>query len=48
MRLRNLVSTSLFTNIKFEEDEDSGDVCAYFVFKIFHTSTCYLEANIHI
>ena len=26
MRLLNLVRVSLFTNIKFEVDEDSGDV----------------------
>ena len=29
MRLRNLVRVSLFTNIKFEMDEDSSDVCTY-------------------
>ena len=38
MRLHNLVRVSLFTNIKFEVDEDSGDVNTYVVFKIFHTS----------
>ena len=31
MRLRNLVRVSLFTNIKFEMDEDSSDVCTYVV-----------------
>ena len=31
MRLRNLVRVSLFTNIKFEMDEDSSDVCPYVV-----------------
>ena len=38
MRLRSLVIVSLFTNIKFEVDEDSGNVCMYVVFKIFHMS----------
>ena len=36
MRLRNLIRDLLFTNIKFEVDEDSGNKCTYVVFKIFH------------
>ena len=38
MHLRNLISVSLFPNIKFEVDEDSGDICMYALIKIFHTS----------
>ena len=33
MRLRNLVRVSLFTNIKFEMDDDSSDVCTYVVYE---------------
>ena len=33
MRLRNLVRVSLFTNIKFEMDEDSSDVCTFIVYE---------------
>ena len=33
MRLRNLVRVALFTNIKFEMDEDSSDVCTYVVYE---------------
>ena len=33
MRLRNLVRVSLFTNIQFEMDEDSSNVCTYVVYE---------------
>ena len=46
MPLRNLVRVLMFTNIKFEVDEDSGDVCSYVVFKLFHLSLAVFLVHI--